>query len=158
MSDATIHFYEPDEDYGSLSNFYPATLFIDGVTWPTSEHYYQAQKFNHPPVIEAIRFAESAKKAFKLSRLYGHLMRDDWYDIRQDVMRRAITEKFLQHPELRKQLLETGGQELVEHTAKDPFWGDAGDGSGQNEMGKILMEVRAHFQSQTHQQKLEETG
>ncbi|MFD2177987.1 NADAR family protein [Veronia pacifica] len=152
METTTIHFYEPEDEFGFLSNFFPAPLFIEGVSWPTAEHYYQAQKFNHPPVIEAVRFAESAKKAFRLSRLYGHLVREDWYEIRRDIMSRSVKEKFLQHNELKDKLLETGSWQLIEHTKKDPFWGDAGDGSGRNEMGKVLMELREQFRNESAQQ------
>ena len=31
---------------------------------------------------------------------------------------------------------------LVEHTGKDAYWGDGGDGSGVNRLGGILMRVR----------------
>ena len=37
---------------------------------------------------------------------------------------------------------ETGTRELVEHTANDSYWGDGGDGTGQNKLGKLLMQVR----------------
>jgi len=32
--------------------------------------------------------------------------------------------------------------ELIEHTKKDSYWGDGGNGSGKNKLGKILMKVR----------------
>jgi len=40
-----IRFYRPGDEFGELSNFaaYPVTLY--GKVWPTSEHYFQAQKF-----------------------------------------------------------------------------------------------------------------
>jgi N-glycosidase YbiA len=48
----------------------------------------------------------------------------------------------IQHEELRALLLGTGGAQLIEHTENDDFWGDGGDGSGRNELGRILMAVR----------------
>ncbi len=39
-------------------------------------------------------------------------------------------------------LVGTGDAILVEHTAKDDYWGDGGDGRGKNRLGKILMQVR----------------
>jgi N-glycosidase YbiA len=38
--------------------------------------------------------------------------------------------------------LATGDAKIVEHTENDAYWGDGGDGSGQNKLGQILMEVR----------------
>lgn len=39
----TIFFYNADEPYGALSNFSRYGFMLDGLDWPTSEHYYQAQ-------------------------------------------------------------------------------------------------------------------
>jgi hypothetical protein len=58
------------------------------------------------------------------------------------VMREAVEAKFRQHEELRALLLGTGDAQLIEHTENDDFWGDGGDGSGRNELGRILMAIR----------------
>ena len=39
-------------------------------------------------------------------------------------------------------LLRIGDAKVVEHTEKDRYWGDGGDGSGENRLGQILMRVR----------------
>jgi N-glycosidase YbiA len=39
-------------------------------------------------------------------------------------------------------LLGTGEAKLIEHTENDDFWGDGDDGSGRNELGRVLMAVR----------------
>jgi ribA/ribD-fused uncharacterized protein len=57
-------------------------------------------------------------------------------------MREAVRAKFTQHPELLALLLATGDAHLVEHTANDSYWGDGGDGSGNNMLGRILMQLR----------------
>jgi hypothetical protein len=54
---------------------------------------------------------------------------------------------FEQHPKLRELLLSTGETRIVEHTSNDSYWGDGGDGSGRNMLGRILMEVRDALQS-----------
>ena len=41
--------------------------------------------------------------------------------------------------------LLSGDAEIVEHTKNDAYWGDGGDGSGLNMLGRILMEVRERF-------------
>ena len=53
-----------------------------------------------------------------------------------------VEARFRQHDELRALLLATGDATLVEHTEQDDFWGDGGDGSGQNQLGRVLMAVR----------------
>jgi N-glycosidase YbiA len=57
-------------------------------------------------------------------------------------MRTAVMAKFAQHEDLRVLLLSTGDAKLVEHTDNDDYWGDGGDGSGKNMLGRILMQVR----------------
>ena len=56
--------------------------------------------------------------------------------------------KFSQHDELRAMLLGTGDAVLIEHTTKDNYWGDGGDGSGKNRLGQILMSVREELRRQ----------
>ena len=40
-----ILFYRVNEPYGEFSNFAPYPFELKGKSWPTSEHYFQAQKF-----------------------------------------------------------------------------------------------------------------
>lgn len=138
----TIKFYKRKDPYGFLSNFarYPVTL--DGFYWMTSEHYYQAQKFLDEKLRKKVREAPNPMVAANIGRDKKNPLRFDWEEIKDDVMRKVVLAKFQQHPELRKQLLETGQAKLVEHTANDSYWGDGGDGSGKNMLGKILMEIR----------------
>ena len=57
-------------------------------------------------------------------------------------MHEAVLAKFTQHDDLRAALLATGEATIVEHTRKDRYWGDGGDGTGKNVLGQILMRVR----------------
>jgi len=52
--------------------------------------------------------------------------------------------------------LNTGDKILIEHTYKDSYWADGGDGSGQNWLGKILMIVRDHIRNGTKPEETEE--
>ena len=69
-----IYFYdEKDPIYGFLSNFYKAPITIDNVTWPTTEHYFQASKFpSNTPMgreyREIIRKANTGNKSALLGR------------------------------------------------------------------------------------------
>ena len=60
----------------------------------------------------------------------------------------ALYAKFTQHEHLRKLLLETGDRKLIEHTSRDSYWGDGGDGSGQNKLGKLLMKLREELKKE----------
>ena len=140
----TIRFYRANDEYGKFSNFARYPIYLKGKVWPTSEHYFQAQKFSGSEHEEMIRKAKSAYSAAKLGRTLGPLPKD-WNEQRIDVMYEAVRAKFIQHPELRNLLLATGDATLIEHTAKDHFWADGGDGTGENWLGKILMNVRVEL-------------
>ena len=147
MAEATqeIRFYSTRGEYGCFSNFSRHPIFLAGKRWPTSEHYFQAQKFAGTPREEEIRLAKSPMIAARLGRSRRHRLRPDWERVKDEVMRRAVLAKFLRHDDLRAVLLSTGDAEIVEHTAKDSYWADGGDGSGRNRLGEILMSVRAEL-------------
>lgn len=138
-----IRFYLHTDPWGEFSNFYPSPMTIDGLTWPTSEHYFQAAKFPGSPQAERIRLAPTPAEAKELGSDRTIALRADWIAVRDTMMRAALVAKFSQHDELRVLLLSTGDAWLVEHTANDSYWGDGGDGSGVNRLGLLLMEVRA---------------
>ena len=60
-------------------------------------------------------------------------------------MRIALRAKFDQYPELKQLVLSTAGNNLVEHTDNDNYWGDAGGGYGLNRLGYLLVELRECF-------------
>jgi ribA/ribD-fused uncharacterized protein len=135
-----IHFYHKGEPYFEFTNFARYPIEVDGTVWPTSEHYFQAQKHAGSALEEEIWQAPGPRQAFTLGR--SRPPRTDWPMVRDAVMYRAVKAKFVQHPELRALLLSTAGAQLVEHTANDDYWGDGGDGSGRNMLGCILMRLR----------------
>jgi ribA/ribD-fused uncharacterized protein len=142
-----IHFYHIGEEYGCFSNFSPHPLRLDGKVWPTSEHYFQAQKFEDFRLQESIRRTRSPMIAARMGRDRKKPLRPDWEAVKVEVMRRGVRAKFTQHEDLRALLLATEDATLVEHTENDSTWGDGGDGSGQNLLGLILMEVRAELRT-----------
>lgn len=142
----TIRFYSVNKDFGEFSNFALFPIALNGETWPTSEHFFQAQKFEDSEYRQKIRKTESPMNAAKLGRDRKRKLRNDWETVKVGIMRHAVLAKFSQYEELRSLLLSTGTATLVEHTENDSFWGDGGDGSGQNMLGKILMEVRELLQ------------
>lgn len=144
-----IKFYRANEPYGAFSNFdtkHPIT--IDGVKWPTTEHYFQAMKFKGTGHVEAVRRASKPMEAANMGRDRSRPLRKDWEQVKDDVMREAVRAKFTQHEDCKSMLLSTGDAELIEHTTNDSYWADGGDGTGKNMLGKILMEIRAELTSQ----------
>ena len=143
----TINFYRTDDEYGDFSNFAPFPITLKGKIWPTSEHYFQAQKFAGTEHEEAIRLEKSPMIAARMGRDRKKPLRTDWETVKDEIMREAVRAKFVQNAELREHLLATGGAEIVEHTTNDAYWGDGGDGSGKNMLGRILMEIRQEIRN-----------
>jgi ribA/ribD-fused uncharacterized protein len=138
-----IYFYSAREKpYGCFSNFAPYGFLLDGKWWPTSEHYYQAQKFAGTPREERIRKARTPKAAARLGRSRKHPPRADWEDVKDEVMHRAVLRKFEAHADIREVLFSTGEVPIVENAPNDTYWGCGADGSGLNRLGAILMDVR----------------
>ncbi|CAM9328264.1 unnamed protein product, partial [Heterosigma akashiwo] len=139
-----IRFYRQQAFYGEFSNFYPAPITIGEIEYPTTEHYFQAEKFTTTSMSdhERIRQAESPGIAAKLGRQRSRPLRPDWEQIKDQVMYTALEAKFTQHARLRKVLLATGEAKLIEHTRNDRYWADGGDGSGRNMLGILLMRLR----------------
>jgi hypothetical protein len=140
--ESVIHFNRTDGPYGFLSNFARYPIRLDGHIWPTVEHYYQAQKFAGTEHADLIRLAASPALAAQMGRDRTRPLRPDWPEVRLEVMRQALLAKFSQHRRLKAQLLATGSATLVERTRRDAYWGDGGDGHGQNRLGRLLMQVR----------------
>lgn len=167
-SEEPIYFYEKGDKYYEFSNFYECKIEFDGITYPTSEHLYQSAKFygeteEELEYIKIISKASTPNKARILAsqeigggykwktdlnpiitkyRNLGVKMRDDWEDIKVDVMRAIVYIKFSENQKLKQLLLSTGDRDLFEHTHRDKFWADGGNGSGKNWLGRILMETR----------------
>jgi ribA/ribD-fused uncharacterized protein len=146
-SQTVINFYSTTGEYGCFSNFSRHTVFLKGKRWPTSEHYFQAQKFAGTEHEEAVRVCKKPSEAASMGRSRKLPLRRDWESVKEAVMLEALRAKFTQHEDLKATLLGTGDAKLVEHTANDSYWGDGGDGSGKNRLGLLLMQVRVELRA-----------
>lgn len=145
----TIYFYSPRDEYGSFSNFSAHGFELDGEYWPTSEHYFQAQKFPGTPHSDRLRQLKTPKEAAKMGRDRTLPLRSDWEQVKDEIMKKAVLRKFETHGEIREILLATGDEEIVENSPIDYYWGCGKDGSGKNMLGQILMAVREILRSRT---------
>jgi len=129
-----------------MGNFFKARFFIYGRWWSFVEAPYQAQKTFIQEEQDAIWAVVKAND----SRLLGQkvTMRPDWDQVKRQVMKECVLAKFLQHPDLRKQLMETGDELLIENSPVDWYWGCGADGTGQNVLGQVLMEVRRELKGE----------
>lgn len=143
VSQQEVKFYRTRDAYGCFSNFSAHPFELEGLEWPTAEHYFQAKKFAGTEIEQVVRASRSPMDAARLGRDASLPLRPDWDQVKVDVMRRALMAKFSQNSGALEVLLSTGSARIVEHTQNDAFWGDGGDGTGRNMLGELLMEVRS---------------
>lgn len=128
-----------------LSNFYPSPFILNGVYYPTVEHYFQASKTTDPVMQEKIINAPTPAKAKMLGKKCR--IKTDWNNIKYNVMFDGVYAKFSQNVELLDKLLNTPDYLLVEKNSwNDKYWGvDINTGYGLNKLGEILKEVKRHL-------------
>lgn len=143
-----IRFYKVNDNYGCFSNFSKHGFDLDGKYWPTSEHYFQAQKFVGSIFEEEIRQAKSPNSAAKLGRDRSKPLRPDWELVKDEIMKKAILQKFQTNIAIRDILISTSTKEIIEETTDDYYWGCGSDGTGKNVLGKILMEIRSMLETE----------
>ncbi len=148
-------------EYRFLSNFQLAPVVYDGDIYPSTEHAFQAAKFDKdkrnpftvgPSVgsnIGPITFAPITCRVAKQLGGKATIDRSVWEAKKIGVMYEVVLAKFLGHPDLRAKLLATEWKKLVElNDWGDRFWGAEMDGDkevGFNMLGNVLEAVRARM-------------
>ena len=127
--------------YRFLSNFWPAPVTFDGITYPSVEHYYQAMKTVHLPTRRLIAKMPKPGDAKRYAKKVQ--LRKNWDAIKVSVMEAGLRAKF-SIPALKHKLVATGSQTLQEGNLwHDRFWGvDLKTGKGLNTLGCLLMKIR----------------
>lgn len=150
-----VFFYE--QDFYVLSNFSAFTIKGFGRTFFTAEHFYHWRKFalgfkcatqesvEAAKVANLIEYAASAHEAFKIAQANKHKRRPDWDKVKVIEMKAVLQLKVDQHEYVRKKLLATGNRELIENSWRDDFWGWGPNKDGQNQLGKLWMEIRSEL-------------
>jgi len=144
-----IFFYDSDQPYYSLTNMYEKSpIVINGIIYKTPSHYYYWNKFTDPIVKQRILNAPTANMVANISSQNKYLVipnfnidnSNDSND--NDIMLRALRAKFMQYPQLLRELKSTNENPLIFHSEHDKYWADGGDGTGENILGKLLMQIR----------------
>lgn len=150
-------------EYRYLSNFWLAPVFWEGVLWPSTEHAYQAAKCEDRTLWKyfvemtpgQVKRAGRGKFDVKIDEettlSFEFDLRKDWEEVKVSIMHELVLAKFTQNEELGQMLLATGNAHLEEgNTWGDKIWGvcPPGSGTGRNELGKILMLVRAQLRGE----------
>ncbi|MEV6243855.1 NADAR family protein [Lentzea sp. NPDC051838] len=144
---------------GCLSQWWPCTFDVDGVSFASAEHYMMWRKallFDDTAVAAEVLAARTPAEAKALGRKVSGFSESAWVAARMEIVVAANLAKFGQDPALRSYLLGTGTRVLVEASPLDRVWGIGLEASdprasdpaawlGQNLLGEALMEVRAEL-------------
>lgn len=152
------HRAEPDgrPGHGCFSQWWPAPFSVDGVVYPTAEHWMMAGKarlFGDEEGLAAVLAAHGPREAKTAGRKVRCFDQTRWAEERYGIVVAGTRFKFTQHPALAKVLIDTGTAVLAEASPGDRIWGiglpaehdDARDPArwrGLNLLGRALMEVR----------------
>lgn len=138
------------DDYAFLSNMYPCKVVvnIEGTEhcFTCAEAAFQAYKCPERAREFESMDGRTAKAAGRRVPL-----REDWNEIRDDVMREVLVSKF-SDPVLRAKLQAVDYEICEDNTWNDTYWGRC-NGRGQNKLGQLLMEIRDRDQFETSVQK-----
>jgi ribA/ribD-fused uncharacterized protein len=141
---------------GCLSQWYPAPFTVDGVRYPTAEHYMmvgKARLFGDAEAERLVLASDDPGRAKGAGRRVSGFDEETWAARRYEIVVAANTAKFGQHPALGEFLLGTGERVLVEASPYDTVWGiglaaaqpearHPSQWRGLNLLGFALMDVR----------------
>ena len=141
-----IKYFRGDKEF--LSNFYPSPILVayHNLVAPTAEHAFQSMKTYDKKEAKRIISAGTPSEAKRIGRSVN--LRDNWEDVKIQVMYKVIREKFKKNDKLGNMLVNTHRHTLIEgNTWHDNYWGDCQcekciNIKGKNILGKILMGVR----------------
>ena len=151
-----VYFHKPEEPYGFLSNWWVAPFVLDGMRFSSVEQYIMYKKcawFGDKDAAQAVLATDDPAKQQAIARKAKGYHDAVWKGVRQAVAMRGLAEKFVQNPDLLKQLQATGNSYLVECAKSDRIWAcgislyddarfDIENWRGTNILGFALMEVR----------------
>ena len=157
-----ICFHDPDKAYGFLSNWYMSEFIEDGRTYTSVEQYLMYGKavvFKDEEMQQAILATHNVAEIKQYGRHVKGYNETVWNGLRQLVLYRGLRLKFSQNEELKRKLIDTGNDILVECaitdkifacgiSMKDPMRFEMSKWSGKNLLGFALMDLREQLKKQ----------
>ena len=137
-----IEFYKEFGELGYLANYSNHGFTKNGIFYKTVEHYYQSEKFDDPEIKKRIINAPTPKEASNIGRDRSNIRKENFKEIKNQVMFDGILEKFRQNRDIAYKLIETRNKKIAEATIDEYYWGIGKDKSGKNVIGDILVKVR----------------
>lgn len=139
------------DPHGWLGNMSPFPIVFADKEWRTTEALFQALRFDKPEIQEAIRAEKSpmsAKLVAKNREEEMSVVPKSAKDLEN--MELVLRLKLEQYPQLKKDLLATGEEPIIEDVSnrkggRHRFWGAAlieDKWVGDNALGKIWMKLR----------------
>jgi len=139
-----------------MSQWYEATFVVDGISYPTAEHWMMSRKallFDDHPTFEKIIKSKTPGEAKDLGRKVLNFDENLWNEKRFEIVVRGNLAKFTQNKNLGLFLINTSNRILVEASPVDKIWGvglasdneqiqNPNTWKGLNLLGFSLMEVR----------------
>lgn len=152
-----VCFFDPDDENGYMSNFYPARFTVDGMAFSSLEQFMMYRKslcFGDTVSAEKVMAIDDARAIKALGREVANYDDRLWNGVRQIVVYEGLLAKFSQNRDLKDRLLATGDALIVECAASDCIWSiglsvhdpdrlDQTKWRGANLLGYTLMMVRA---------------
>lgn len=144
-----INFYQKEDSYGEFSNFSDFPFVCEDMYWRTSEHYYQAQKFDkNSKTFNQIQKAKTPTIAKEIAQSNQDTINTNWDKQKIPFMYNALISKFSQDNTLKELLLSTNSKYIIDKTENDEFWGSGENHNGDNILGRLLMHTRTYFKDQ----------
>ncbi|THF51738.1 NADAR family protein [Flavobacterium supellecticarium] len=144
-----IAFSKTSGKFGGLSNMAPGySLFVNETNIANTEILYQACRFPlFPSIQQEIISQTNPMEAKEISRKYNQYTRQDWEEVKFDIMSWCLQIKLLQnYDKFSALLISTYAKPIVEYSTKDDVWGaiptDSNTLKGKNALGRLLMQMR----------------
>jgi len=152
--------HQPEADgsagVGCLSQWWPSAFTVDGVTYPTAEHWMMAGKartFGDAEGLATVMATVRPYAAKKAGRAVRGFDEQVWKKARYEIVVEGNRAKFGQHLELAAYLRSTDRRVIVEASPYDRIWGVAMAAAdpniahplrwkGLNLLGFALMDIR----------------
>lgn len=151
IKNEVVFFRKTKEQFGELSNMASGfSLQVNDVIIPSAEALYQACKYPlFPKIQEEIISQSSPMTAKMISKKYQNFTRQDWEEIKFDIMYWVLQVKLLYNYErFSRVLIQTLDKPIVELSHKDRIWGAVEQNGilvGRNALGRLLMQLRKEF-------------